>query len=280
MSLLHPKISVLVGVDVCQYSQPYPSGYRGRFRKYGTEFRWDNPAENAEDKNQNRMLRLQIAWEENDARHKRQKLENATSALTRRQKLGAARKTSPSGRPSRSPLGPYDRKALASCKSPTPDASRQTVLGPADAEKITDYRPICDPIRETAPAALGEVVVNGTKDPRHPITVKIRVRFDTTILFDHSFSTPLHRVHSEHSRILRYAVAASKEWANSSQTDWNDVAHLWYVESRDGKKEVTGLEGALGFMSGFTKHEDRDLRLVVTHMYSRVPKVGCVNEAQ
>ncbi|KAK5001928.1 hypothetical protein LTR28_012056, partial [Elasticomyces elasticus] len=253
MSILHPKISVLVGVDVCEYSRRSLSGYRGRFRKYGTEFRWDNPTENADDKNQNRC---------NDARHKRQKLENATSALTRRQKLGAARKTSPSGRPSRSPLGPYDRKALASCKSPTPDASRQTVLGPADAEKTTECQTVCDPVRETAPAALGKVDVNDNKDSRHPIAFKIRVRFDTTILSDHSFSTPLHRIHSEHSRILRYAVAASKEWANGIQTDWNDVAHLWYVESRADKKEVTGLEGALGFMNGFTEYEDRDLKLV------------------
>ncbi|KAK4984506.1 hypothetical protein LTR66_008476 [Elasticomyces elasticus] len=286
---LHPKISVLVGVDVCQHSRRYPSGYRGRFQKYGTEFRWDNPAGNAE-KNQNRMLRLQIAREEvwwrkarmrnfpppgNDARHKRQKLENAMSALTRRQKLSAAHKTSPSGRPSISSLDQYDCEPLASCKSPAPDASRQTVFGPADPEKTTEVRTVCDPVRETALAALGKVDVNGNKDARHPIAVKIRVRLDTTILLDHSFSTPLHRVHSEHSRILRYAVAASKEWANDTQTDWNDVAHLWYVESRNGKKEVTGLEGALGFMNGFTEYEDRDLKLVVIHMYPRFPKVGC-----
>ncbi|KAK4963892.1 DNA-binding transcriptional regulator ume6, partial [Elasticomyces elasticus] len=211
---------------------------------------------------------------QNNARHKRQKLENAMSALTRRQKLSAARKTSPSGRPSISSLDPYDREALASCKSPAPDASRQTVLGPADAEKTTECQTVCDPVRETAPAALGKVDVNDNKDSRHPIAFKIRVRFDTTILSDHSFSTPLHRIHSEHSRILRYAVAASKEWANGIQTDWNDVAHLWYVESRADKKEVTGLEGALGFMNGFTEYEDRDLKLVVIHMYSRFPKVG------
>ncbi|KAK4985832.1 DNA-binding transcriptional regulator ume6 [Elasticomyces elasticus] len=213
---------------------------------------------------------------QNDARHKRQKLENAMSALTRRQKLSAAHKTSPSGRPSISSLDQYDCEPLASCKSPAPDASRQTVLGPADPEKTTGVRTVCDPVRETALAALGKVDVNGNKDARHPIAVKIRVRLDTTILLDHSFSTPLHRVHSEHSRILRYAVAASKEWANDTQTDWNDVAHLWYVESRNGKKEVTGLEGALGFMNGFTEYEDRDLKLVVIHMYPRFPKVGCI----
>ncbi|KAK5003584.1 hypothetical protein LTR28_009981, partial [Elasticomyces elasticus] len=234
---LHPKISVLVGVDVCQYSRRYPSGYRGRFQKYGTEFRWDNPAGNAEDKNQNRpecatSLRLEFVCSytqpssQNDARHKRQKLENAMSALTRRQKLSAAHKTSPSGRPSISSLDQYDCEPLASCKSPAPDASRQTVFGPADPEKTTEVRTVCDPVRETALAALGKVDVNGNKDARHPIAVKIRVRLDTTILLDHSFSTPLHRVHSEHSRILRYAVAASKEWANDTQTDWNDVAHL------------------------------------------------------
>ncbi|KAK4954105.1 hypothetical protein LTR66_013578, partial [Elasticomyces elasticus] len=133
--------------------------------------------------------------------------------------------------------------------------------------------------RGAAEITLGDVVVNGNIDLRYSIIVRTPVKFDTDTFLDRPFSASLYRIHPGHVLMLYHAVIASKQRISFLWTGWNDVAHLWRVESSSGVEllggeiATTGPEKALQVANDFTERGDRDLKLFVTRAYSRFPRV-------